>query len=1498
MLKSIKKSFKYLMILIGIIILVPTFFSLILRIPEVQTYIVKRITGHYSEKIKSTVTVGRVEYTFFNRIMIYDLLIMDQHNDTLIYSKKISAGITGLNFRNKVIRFGHVELTEPAVSLITDTSGLMNLKWYLDMLGQSEKPGEKSSTSVSINQIILKEGGFRLINSSAPETGRMLDFNNLHLAGINGSIEGLKVHNDSITFRINDLGFSESKGFLVRSMNSGVKFAGGDIIFKDLFLYLNSSIINAERIVIDADSSGSFKRFADKVRLDIVLQKSVVSCADLKFFLPAVDGFDERVELSGRVTGTLAELKGRNIRASYRDNSYLDCDFDFSGLPKFEETFIHIGVNTLKTNAKDFEKVKLPDMTDLKIPEVLYKLGDITFNGSFTGFTTDFVTYGKIGTDIGDINTDISLRPEEKNRFRIKGLMKGSGVDLGQLAGKSDLLGKLTMETNIDGFATSAKKMSGNITGKIDSIEVNDYVYRNVALNGVFTEKTWDGSIKISDRNIKMDLLGMFDFSNELPEFDFTLNLAESNLFKLNFDKADTTAQLAMLATANFRGNNIDNLFGEIRLINSTLRKYNNKLELYDFSLKAFNENNKPAISLKTDFVDADLRGYYEFGKIGNVIKTAFASLMPSRFNAPEPGKNQSGNEFTFLLNFKNTDKLNKFFKTGLLLSDKSTVSGTFFQDSIIKIDASAKTFNYRSNIFSNLAINAIYTDTVFTASLNSSSLSLFGQSDLKDFKAGLSTVPDNFIFSLGWDDKEKIRNGGYFTARGSYIRKEDKQAGAVLKIEIDSSHIYSRNNLWKVRESTITIDSNTTQINRFIVASRNNSYAVDGIISENSGDTLKLLFRGIELAPLSNRDEKDNSGKGSGIMFNPKGTINGNILVSGALKNPLIESNVRVNDFSVLGGDYGDISIVSLWNSARRVAEIDVTNNLNGKRNIDIKGFYDPAVKNLNLTATASNLPVDALNPLLDFFASEIKGTVSGKVNLTGSPGNLVLQGALMAENTSMKINYLQTRYKINDTIRFDKSGIKFRSIRMADENGNYAVLSGSVFHKNFKDYSVDLIINMDKNEYLVLNTQQKDNELFYGTAYATGVTTIKSGPNSLSFDISAKTGKGTRFYIPLNSGLSVSEHSFVSFINTDTARNEVFNKSMITAVKPSESTIELNFDLDVTPDAEVQLLFDPKVGDVIRGQGAGKLNISLNKNGEFKIFGDYTIEEGDYLFTLQNILNKRFDVESGGKITFNGDVENAEIDLTAKYKNLRTSLYPILNPILQDEKYNTRIPVEPQLILSGKLFNPVVGFNIYLPNADEETRTYLRNAITTEEELSKQFLYLLVMNSFYSNPSDPSYHSTLSSSSGGTTAMAVTTTEMLTNQLSNWLSQISSDFDVGFHYTPGNKNINSQELQVALSTQLLNDRVTINGNFDVRGENNPEGTPLSGDFDIEYKITEKIRFKVFNRYNSPYTGRGVPYTQGLGIFFKQDFNKFSDLLKKKENTEMKKEDDVIVEE
>ncbi len=340
----------------------------------------------------------------------------------------------------------------------------------------------------------------------------------------------------------------------------------------------------------------------------------------------------------------------------------------------------------------------------------------------------------------------------------------------------------------------------------------------------------------------------------------------------------------------------------------------------------------------------------------------------------------------------------------------------------------------------------------------------------------------------------------------------------------------------------------------------------------------------------------------------------------------------------------------------------------------------------------------------------------------------------------------------------------------------------------------------------------------------------------------------------------------------------------------------MDLNMNLEITPDAEIQIIFDSKAGDIMKGHGSSEnLNVNLNKKGDFRVTGDYVIEDGEYTFTLGNIVNKPFSVENGGRVMFNGDLKDADIDLKASYLNLKASLLPILN----DERYTERVRVEPQLNLSGKLFNPIVGFDIYLPDADEATRTELRNNISTEDEVTKQVVALLVMQSFISTGTGGSSGAGTAS---GTSAMAATTYEMLSSRISDWFSQMSKDLDIGLNIRPGANAMTPQEAQLALSTQLLNNKVVLNGNFDVRGSEAISSNPasagtnqLTGDFDAEIKLTQKLKLKVFNRFNDNYAGLS-PYTQGVGIFYRQEFNKFTDLFTKRKKADMKKEEDTKI--
>ena len=127
-------------------------------------------------------------------------------------------------------------------------------------------------------------------------------------------------------------------------------------------------------------------------------------------------------------------------------------------------------------------------------------------------------------------------------------------------------------------------------------------------------------------------------------------------------------------------------------------------------------------------------------------------------------------------------------------------------------------------------------------------------------------------------------------------------------------------------------------------------------------------------------------------------------------------------------------------------------------------------------------------------------------------------------------------------------------------------------------------------------------------------------------------------------------------------------------------------------------------------------------------------------------------------------------------------------------------------------------------------------------------------------------------------------TASELFSNQLSNWLSQISNNVDIGLNYRPGNQ-LTNDEIELAMSTQIFNDLVTINGN--IGNNNNPHTTnnnQLVGDFDVNVKLipSGKLQLKAYNRSNNNLIYETAPYTQGVGFSFTEDFNSFNHLVDK----------------
>jgi hypothetical protein len=975
-----------------------------------------------------------------------------------------------------------------------------------------------------------------------------------------------------------------------------------------------------------------------------------------------------------------------------------------------------------------------------------------------------------------------------------------------------------------------------------------------------------------------MEFNGLVDFSEEVNQMNFTANVLHANLFKLNIDKSDPSSFATFILKANGKGSGIDNLNGEINVLNSFFYKNEKQIQLYDLSLNVHNTPEKDLIRLTSDAVDVNIEGKY---KIKTLKKSLFALLykyFPS-FNKAENvtdifAKNE--NDFSFEVMLKNTSEFTSFFIPELKINNQTSLYGRYAPSkNHITLHAEASGLSFKKNKWKNFYINLTGDTTDFAIESGSSTLTYLEDLDLENFTFFIAGINDSLNVKARWNNWDTTTYKGLIES--NFIFSERKNKRPAIKAELLPSKVIMRDSVWNISLNSLTIDSSMIDINDLSVNQKKESFTINGRISKNPSDQLKITFNDFDLG-------------GSDVIF-PKekvkfeGIVNGETTIKDFYNNLTLTSDLEINTFSFNHQLFGNTDLVANWSNLNKKVNIEAISKIKDIETFHLSGDYKPSTKNMDFYLLFDKIDLGIIEPFLSGVFSDITGLTSGELFVSGFINKPLVNGTLNLRKSGLTVDYLKTRYTFNDQVKLVNNNFYFEEITLNDSKGSTAVLNGSISNAFFRDFNLN--INIFPENFLMLNTSLSNNEDFYGNANVSGKVGIYGPLDNINFNITVSTNKGTQMYIPLSTGIEeVASYNFIKIKSPDQ------QESLLVKDYPENlSGIQMNFDLDITPDAEVQMIFDSKVGDIIRARGEGNLILEVDTKGKFTMFGDYTISEGEYLFTMQNIVNKRFKIKKGGLISWNGDPLDANIDLTAVYPTKASPENLFIGE--EAELYSKRIPVECELRLTDDLTDPDIFFDILLPSTDQELRAKVKSKLNTEEELTKQFISLLVFNNFMIDSPQKQFASTGQSS--GANLGKVTTFEMLSNQFSHYLSQWSKDFDIGVYYRPEDE-VSQQEFEVELSTKVLNDRVSINTNLEIGGDEydiERPGTTSDGDitqtsnivgeFEIDVQIDKagKWHFKAFNRANDYYAYRSSEYTQGVSLEFKENFNSFNELVR-----------------
>ncbi|GAB5538977.1 MAG: translocation/assembly module TamB domain-containing protein [Salibacteraceae bacterium] len=1433
--------------------------------------------NYLSEYVGSEVSVGSIYLVPFTEIHVNEILIRDIYSDTLIYAKTTGVNLNGLSIDSNKVRLGEVILEDGFFNLnIRNGDTISTLTHFINAFPKSSDTNSSADINILAEELSLRNLRFHFNDENAPQQNKnQIDFKHLELDGINGNLERIGVFNDSIVASVTDLRCTEKSGFMIRQLDADMTVSSRVVVAQSLLLESNSGVINGF-FAMGSQSWSSYSNFLQEIELEADLVESFIVFNDIAYFTPQVKNLLTPLSFSGHVSGTIDDLSARIDSIGFLNSGGLNGKVNIKGLPEVSDVFIDADINRFYSSLEDAVRINIPTadtLINLDLPDHIMNLQFVDFNGRFTGFINDFVTYGDVNTSMGTVTADINIKTT--NGFEYSGDLSTSSFQLGRLIGTTDQVGNISMNLNVVGSGFEPKTMTVLAKGSVAHLELRGYDYTNIGVDGELRKMQFLGSVNIADTNVKLAFDGRVDFNPKIPQIEASCDVARLKLAPLNLVPADSSGDVSGQVKLAMFGNSLQSLHGDIRLFDVAYSNDDFVIGLDSFLLSdSIHSNKEHSIRIVSDILDASVTGKTSLLQLPYAVTTVGNEYMPNYIPKLSSDQIDTNQYFDYNIHVKQANEWIGFFVPELSIDSTLFIQGSLdlpansFEMASKPIDVA-----YSKLKFDQFMIHAYSNNDHLDFDINATQFRVSDQVQLDNLKIASYVKSDTLETNVHWNNETTRADSGGIDL--TMYRSEKQSWGAVLNaVEMRLAESY-----WKsVNRATFSTDSNSIRISRFDLVSSEGRIKCDGVMSKERPTELEFLVRSFDLSYLSNFGllEKDLNG-----LFRGEVALsydNGSLFLDGILNIDSLE----YDEF-----DVGNVNGNASYNAKMKRIDIDVDLERKGAKSFTVIGEYYPnkTQEQLDLEVDFREFELRTVEPFVESFVSRVEGGLDGSVSVTGRLNAPVLKGKLQLSEAQAHVNYLNTDYFIPEGIVYvERDMFALNHTKVLDTKGDSAFATAQVFHTGFKELSYDVFVQAEN--FLGLNTSVADNELYYGTANVTGDINIGGYAGHTIIDVDVSTDPNTEMSIPLSSGGDVSEFDYIRFVDNDgfSVQHEE------TALNEELNGLELNFKLAVDQDALVQIIFDEKVGDIIKVRGNGDMLMAIDNRGKFNMYGDYVIEKGDYLFTLQNVVNKRFEVTPGSKLTWNGDPLNAQLDLVAVY-GLKASPAVMVNAMAGDqgaasqELYNQRLPTNVNLYMTGPMTTPNIEFGVNLPTLPESdiANQLLDPAIASKDQRTSQAFSLLIANQF----------------SAGNGAVALggagqsSGYEVLSNQLSNWLSQYSENFDFGVNHRDSYVDETTGEdiagqTEVSVSTELFNNRVKVEVNGTVQGtaENQEEATNnVAGEFNVEYKINEdgSLRARVFNESNQQSAANlnQAPYTQGIGIFYRKEFDTWGEFFK-----------------
>ncbi|MEM1119823.1 MAG: translocation/assembly module TamB domain-containing protein [Bacteroidota bacterium] len=1195
--------------------------------------------------------------------------------------------------------------------------------------------------------------------------------------------------------------------------------------------------------------------------------------------LPIPEGLQEfgQFTLNGKIKGGMDSLTFQQFGLRTESQTNIQGNLRFKNLTNTDQLSFAFQIDTLRTQADDWQGFVADSL-----PPILDSLGLIRFAGLVEGNLRAFTLDGQLKTSIGQLNSDAQIAfNSDYTTGEYTGDVQLTNFDLARAFPQNGQLGKASLQLKGQGSGFALDELQADAKIVIDSIEYNDYTYREVAIDGQFDQRNFAGTVQFDDENAKFDFRGKANLQDSIPDFNFVLNLDTLNLQPLNFSEEPLAFRLK--ADIDFRGNTLNNVVGKSVISDFFVANATDAYQEDSIFFTATRPTvDSAALIFASDFVDAKVNGDFDVAKLYTVTLNYINDFFPLDNLLDTVTLNQvaaarrAQQAFDFNIQIDEPLPLTLLFVPALTELEEATLAGAFNRKKqTLDMEMMVNTLTFGNFTTDQLLLKIDGEDDRLTTNLSILDTEIGGfAAPLVMVETSLGEDSLRFQTSIAGDtlDKKLDIKGVAFDAQKWY--------------EINLTDQFVLNGEpWKVAQNNgIYFSNNFLFFEDLIFRDKKHQIAINSEgepVKTQGANPINLKFTNFEIADITAfLDVEDNR---------IEGLINGQFTLNEPFGNTHYTADLAINEFLLNQEKIGTYYLQAEQKQNSRTIELET--GLRGANNqVKIAGNYQIDQQQFDIQGDLNRLEMRLLNPFTEGIISDSKGIAKGQFLLDGTPQKPDLKATLQLENTSTIIDFLGSRLLIpQHEIRIDNQTVALGNVAVEDEQGRQGTFSGQIKHEFFQNMQLDL--RFDSDAFQVMNTTAEDNPLFYGLLNVDAVVDI-TGPLELpAIEIDARTLPNSVFNLaPLVESDKISTDDYIIFTTPEKYAEADEAANVVQYELQNVFNVDLLMELDVTTDALVRVIIDPLTGDQIEGRGRSNMIFGLTPAGDMRLFGDFILDQGAYNFSYQNLVKKNFVIQSGSRVRFPGDPLQASFDITAIY-NVNTSTYDLIRNETNLEGSSElaaaqrRTEVQALLYLEGQLLQPEISFDIKLAEGagdiSSSVSRKLNDLRNDPDEMNKQVFSLLLFNSFLA-----SENAGESLAGAGQNIALSSVSRLLSNQLNQlankYLDGLELTFDLASYQSNfDNNNGTNVELGVGLSQKLFNDRITLKADADFNLANQQNtGQNVAGDFVLEYQLTESgsyiLRvfhlsdFDILTDQNTSKTGVGINFRKAFGNVLK----------------------------